>query len=355
MTRTKASFPLPEQPDDTPWPDTDWPEGRIEDGLSPDGLSAFHPLSDRVQSPDPSDPIGETHAFLIIRQGQLIFEHYGPGITATDTQKSWSMAKSITQALTGIAVRDGLIDISAPAPVPEWRVAGDPRQMITWDQLLRMSSGLEWIEDYIPGNRSDVIDMLFGDWALEDTGAFAADKPLLHPPGTHWLYSSGTTNILARALSLVLGKTGDAFRQYMFDELFDPIGMRSPQPVFDKAGSFVGSSFCYCTARDFARFGYLYLRDGMWNGTRVLPEGWVDYARTPTPVPETETLGYGAHWWLGLCGPGSFSANGYQGQYTVVIPDLDLVMVRNGVSEGDSGKEAIQTWIGKVADCFRMY
>lgn len=138
----------------------------------------------------------------------------------------------------------------------------------------------------------------------------------------------------------------------MVRELFDPLGMRSAQPKFDKAGTFIGSSFCYCTARDFARFGLLYLRDGVWDGRRILPEGWVDYARTPTPVPATERLGYGAHWWLGMAGPGSFSANGYEGQYTVLVPELDLVLVRNGKSP-DAQKEAVQNWMGEVAECFR--
>jgi CubicO group peptidase (beta-lactamase class C family) len=119
-----------------------------------------------------------------------------------------------------------------------------------------------------------------------------------------------------------------------------------------KAGTFIGSSFCYCTARDFARFGLLYLRDGVWDGTRILPEGWADYARTPTPaVPEIEALGYGAHWWLGMAGPGSFSCNGYEGQYTVLVPEKDLILVRHGKSPLEA-KEEVQAWIADVADCF---
>lgn len=353
MTRTADLPVLKSHPEYLDWPTHVWPEASTEDHLSADGFSRLSQMLDRAFSEADRGDLGETHALLIVQHGRLICERYGTGFDAASTHKSWSMAKSITQAQIGIAVRDGLIDISERAPVPEWSDTSDPRHAITWDQLLRMSSGLEWVEDYEPGNPSDVIAMLFGEKALEDTGAFAANKPLQHAPGSHWYYSSGTTNILARALGQVLNAKFGDLRDYMFAQLFDPIGMTSPMPVFDKAGTFVGSSFCYCTAQDFARFGYLYLRDGVWNGQRILPEGWVDYARTPTPVPETEALGYGAHWWLGLCGPGSFSANGYHGQYTIVIPELDLVIVRHGVSEGDEGKIAVQTWLGELADCFR--
>ena len=344
---------LPPQPANQAWPAREWPESSIDSALPSSQKTSFDQLIERATSPSPSDPLGETHALLLIRNGQIIFEHYPAGTGPADTQKSWSMAKSITQALVGIAVRKGLLTIHDRAPVPEWSDPEDPRHAITWDQLLRMSSGLDWIEEYVPGQPSDVIEMLFGENALANTGAYAANKSLVHPPGSHWLYSSGTTNIIARALSEVLGGEFGAIRDFMFAELFDKIGMASPMPVLDKVGTFVGSSFCYSTPRDFARFGYLYLRDGIWDGERILPEGWVDYARTPTPVPETESLGYGAHWWLGLCGPESFSANGFQGQYTIVLPDLDMVIVRHGLSEGDPGKEAVQQWLADLADCFR--
>ncbi|MFN4024222.1 MAG: serine hydrolase domain-containing protein, partial [Hyphomonas sp.] len=197
---------------------------------------------------------------------------------------------------------------------------------------------------------SDVIEMLFGS-GKADVAAYAARSLLTHPPGTAWSYSSGTTNLVARAAARAIGAAGETFREFMFRELFAPLGMTSASPKFDAAGTFIGSSFCYCTARDFARFGLLYLRGGIWDGRRILTEGWVDYARTPTPVPETERLGYGAHWWLGMAGPGSFSANGYEGQYTVLLPELDLILVRNGKSP-DAQKEAVQGWLAEVAGCF---
>ena len=328
--------PLPVQPDGVAWPTKAWPESPP----APDTDTArLNRLLDRAFTDPAPETMGETHAFLAVQGGQIVAERY------------WSEAKSITQALIGILVRDGKIDIHAPADVPEWQETDDPRRTITLDMLLRMSSGLKFIEDYVPGSVSDVIEMLFGSGQL-DVAAYAASQPLEHEPDTFWSYSSGTSNIVARCAARALGADADTFREFMFRELFSPIGMRSPLPKFDAAGTFIGSSFCYCTARDFARFGLLYLRDGVWDKTRILPEGWVDYARTPTPaVPDTETLGYGAHWWLDMAGPGSFSCNGYEGQYTVLVPEKDLILVRHGKSPLEA-KDAVQAWIADVADCF---
>ena len=176
----------------------------------------------------------------------------------------------------------GKLDIHAPADVPEWReTPGDPRAAITLDLLLRMSSGLAFREDYVEAQVSDVIEMLFGK-GKADVGHFAASFPLEHEPGRFWSYSSGTTNIISRIAARAAGVSGADFEAFMRRRLLDPIGMTSAQPKFDEAGTFIGSSFCYATPRDFARFGLLYLRDGVWDGQRLLPEGWVDYARRPT-------------------------------------------------------------------------
>jgi CubicO group peptidase (beta-lactamase class C family) len=262
------------------------------------------------------------------------------------------MAKSLTHALFGIAVGDGLLDIQAPAPVPEWRTPGDPRSAITPDQLLRMSSGLKFDEVYEPGKASDTIEMMWGS-GKADVAHYAASQPLAHPPGTFFSYSSGTTNILCRILSDALGRRGVDFADFMRERLFEPLGMRTPIPKFDPAGTFIGSSFCFASARDFARGGLLYLRDGVWDGKRLLPEGWVDYARTPTFQQAGVTDGrYGAHWWLDLGGPGSFSANGHEGQFTVLTPDLDLVAVRHGRTSTDK-KDALKAWVGDLVGLFR--
>lgn len=339
--------PLPAQPAGVAWPTQEWPEGT----LSPAVAAKLTPLLDLAFSTPAPETLGETHAFLAVQGGQIVAERYWQGFDRASTHHSWSQAKSMTQALVGILVREGKIDIHAAAAVPEWQNADDPRQAITLDQLLRMSSGLKFAEDYVDAGVSDVIEMLFGS-GKEDVAAYAAKSALIHPPGSFWSYSSGTSNLVARAAALAFGATGGAFRDFMVRELFGPLGMASAQPKFDRAGTFIGSSFCFCTARDFARFGLLYLRDGVWGGQRILPEGWVDYARTPTPVPETERLGYGAHWWLGMAGPGSFSANGYEGQFTVLVPELDLILVRNGKSPNDL-KDAVMDWLAAVADCFR--
>ena len=351
-TLTRPALPaLPPQPAGVPWPTRKWPEGKPPARLT---STRFAELLDQAFAAKSTARLGETHALLIVQGGRIVHEQYGEGCGPDQTYPSWSKAKSITHALVGIAVGDGKIDVSAPADVPDWRGEGDPRGAITLDHLLRMSSGLGWVEEYLPDRPSDVIAMLFGK-GKDDVAGYAAKSRLAHEPGSHWYYSSGTTNIVARTLGRAIGAQGEAFEAYMRDRLFTPIGIRSPVPKFDAAGTFIGSSFCYCTARAFARFGLLYLRDGVWDGQRILPEGWVDYARTPTfqapGVAETEG-GYGAHWWLDIAGPGSFSANGYDGQYTVCVPDLDLVLVRHGATPLEL-KDELKDWIGEVVGCFR--
>ena len=342
MTTTLPLVPLPSQPEGTPWPTLDWPEGTPASSVDRKRLNDL--LNFAFSDPAP-ETMGETHAFLAVKGGRIVTERYWKDYSQQDTFPSWSQAKSMTHALIGILTATGTIDISAPANVPEWQAEDDPRRQITLDQLLRMSSGLKFAEDYVDAVVSDVIEMLFGS-GKADVAAYAAASPLAHDPGSLWSYSSGTTNIVARCAARALGLTGEAFRDFMFSNLFDPIGMTSPQPKFDDQGTFIGSSFCYCTARDFARFGLLYMRDGCWDDRRV------DYARKPTPTPPTETLGYGAHWWLGMCGPNSFSANGYLGQYTVLVPELDLILVRNGNSPDAQGDE-VRNWLAAIADCFR--
>jgi CubicO group peptidase (beta-lactamase class C family) len=341
--------PLPSQPAGTPWPTRDWPTGELPAGIDRARLDGL--LSEAFDGD--SARLGETHALVVIQGGRLVLERYGKGRGPEDTCHSWSKAKSITQALVGILAMDGRLDIHAPADVPEWSGAGDPRSAITLDQLLRMSSGLKFTEVYLPDQPSDVIPMLFGEGA-EDVAAFAAAMPLAHEPGAFWSYSSGTTNIVSRIAARALGAAGPDFEAFMRARLFDPLGMTSATPKFDAAGTFIGSSFCFATPRDFARFGLLYLRDGVWEGKRLLPEGWVDYARTKTwqQEPENTDSPYGAHWWLGMAGPGSFSANGYDGQYTVVIPDLDMVVVRHGVTPAEF-KDDLQGWLKEVVATFR--
>ena len=297
------------------------------------------------------DHEGITLAVLVRRGGDVVAERYGvqPAnpfeaervIGPDSTLISWSMAKSITHAAAGMLVGDGLLDLSAPAPVPEWQ--GTDKAAITTLDLLEMRSGLRFVEDYVDDQISDCIEMLFGD-SGPSHAAYTAAKPLIHPPGTVWNYSSGETNVLARVLGdiVVGGHGGDpderrqAMTAFLRERLFLPVGMTSAVPKFDDAGDFVGSSYVYATARDFARFGELYRNDGVTDrGERILPAGWLDHARTKVAHDTENGLDYGRHWWMWPAFPGSLSCNGHEGQYTIVVPDRQLVVVHLGKTPAD--------------------
>lgn len=324
-TDREASLPpLPVQPTATPWPTTAWPEGPLPAGLDAAALEA---LVGALAEPDPAD--GVTDAVLIVHRGRIVLERYGPDADADRTLQSWSMAKSMLHALVGVLILDGRIDADAPLPVPEWQGEDDPRRAISWRDALRMRSGLAFVEDYDDAGRSDVIEMLWGR-GRDDVAHYAADQPLTHPVGAHFAYSSGTSNLIARAVGTTVGGGEAGMRSFMRERLFAPLGMTSPIPKFDAAGTWKGSSFCFCTARDFARFGLLYLRDGIWDGTRLLPEGWVDDARTPTHLEADEA--YGSHWWVDHRNAARFFASGYEGQRMLVDPREDLLVMRLGRS-----------------------
>ncbi|MBW2279794.1 MAG: serine hydrolase [Deltaproteobacteria bacterium] len=337
---------LPPQTAGVPWPTDTWPEAppgpgvdaaRIDKTL--DRLFAEPPEGGALES-------GETRSVLIAHRGRVVVERYGPELGPDSPFPSWSCAKSILHALVGILVSQGKLEVHSPADVPEWQ--GDGRKDITLDALLRMSSGLAFNEDYVDTEGSDAIRMLFGE-GKEDVSAYAAAKPLAHDPDTFFSYSSGTSNVVSSIVRRALGVDESGYREFMHRELFDRLGMRSVDPRFDASGTFIGSSFVFATARDFARFGLLYLRDGIWEGRRILPEGWVDYARTPTPTdPEAS---YGAHWWLAQDGSPIFNASGYKGQYIVVVPDRDLVLVRTGDSEPEQ-RGAVLRALAELVRCF---
>lgn len=312
---------LPPQNSATPWPTRNWPTGAAPQA------PGFAAAVDAVW--DLPDGAGATLALLVAHHGEIVCERYADGVDATTALQSWSMAKSITHALAGLLVGDGVLDIDAPILAPEWQTPGDPRAAITARHLLDMRSGLSWVEDYVDGSVSDVIPMLFGAGSA-DVAHFAADKPLEHAPGSVFYYSSGTTNLLARHLGRLVGGGAAGMAQFMAQRLFGPLGMSSATPKFDDAGTFKGSSFCFCSARDFARFGHLFLRDGLWEGRRLLPPGWVDYARTMTfREPVDKHRHYGAHWWIADDGQ-TFYASGYETQRIIVAPAHDAIVVRLG-------------------------
>jgi CubicO group peptidase (beta-lactamase class C family) len=337
--------PEPKDPASVPWPTGDllptdpWPEAVDQ--------NALNAALDKVFSePDPAQ-LRRTRAVAVVYGGRLIAERYALGFSKDTPLISWSMAKGHTSALIGILVGQGRFGVAQPAPVPEWQGAGDPRRAITIDQLLRMSPGLQWYEAYAEHPVSDVNKMLF---LKPDMAAFAASMPLKQPPDTVFEYSTGTTNILNRIIRHTIGNQEEywAFPRKL---LFNRIGMRSAVLEPDASGTYSGGSYIFANARDFARFGLLYLNDGVWNGERVLPEGWVQYTTMPSSTAKEGE--YGAQFWLNRGVPrdpakrmypqlpeDAFFCDGYQGQLIAIIPSAKLVIVRLGMTwKGDWGTE----------------
>lgn len=325
-----------------PHADAEWPQG---DGVSlPDSvpgldMEAVQSAIDRSFLDIEENQDIDTRAVVIIKDGRIIAERYADPFDATTPQLGWSMTKTVIGTLTGLLQEEGHLDVSAAAPVPEWQAPGDPRSEITVENLLRMSSGLAFSEVYTAGSMSDVILMLY---TTGDTAGFAIDQPLEHEPGSHFSYSSGTSNILSRILRDQFGDPVDYFN-YPREALFNRIGMSSAVMEPDESGTFVGSSYMYATPRDWARLGLLYLQDGMWEGERVLPEGWVEYATTPAPAAGQGN--YGAQIWLNAGPQGSpeerpmpdLPANmvylsGFEGQNILLFPDQDLIVLRMGLT-----------------------
>jgi CubicO group peptidase (beta-lactamase class C family) len=343
VTARPALPPLPGQPDGVPWPTRDWPVGpAAPDDAATSVAEAF--------TPEGTARMGTTRAVLVVHRGRLVLERYAPDVDAASTLPSWSMAKSILHTLVGVLVAQGRLNLDEPVPVPQWQGADDPRRAITLDHLLHMRSGLSWREDYVDEQRSDVIEMLFGG-GRPDVAAYAAGRPLAHPPGATYSYSSGTSCIVSAITRDLVGGP-EAYERFMHEVLFDRIGMTSPIPKFDAAGTWIGSSYCFATAGDFARFGLLHLRGGTWDGDEVVPRSWVDHARTPQPDVLDDGWGYGAHWWnLPDRDDGLFFANGHEGQYLWIVPARDLVIVRSGLSES-AHSPAIVAFLDRLTTCF---
>ena len=304
---------------------------------------------------------GRTLALLVMKDGEVAAEWYGsspgttfgPGepITSSSTLISWSMAKSITHALIGIAMNDGLLDVNDVAPLALLEADGHPS--IRWIDLLEMRSGLAFVEDYIDASVSHCLEMLFSGEehrGVPDMGEYAASLGRDFVPGVHWSYASGTTNILCKMLGDLLAggdvasvgavRRQGAIERFAHERLFEPIGAMSPIMKFDASGTFVGSSYVYATARDFAAFGELYRRGGaLVDGTQLLPVGWHDHARTwVAHDPEgsgPHGFSYGRHWWIWPDFEGSLVAQGFQGQYIFVLPEAGLTMVHLGITDTD--------------------
>ena len=334
------------QPVGVPWPTREWPTAEPPARLAEVVAAAFE---------DPG--LAETYAVLAIKGGTLVAERYGgelpsfvhpPTPVRADTPLvSWSMAKSVLHAAVGLLVDDGRLDPDAPADVPEWPV-GDPRSTITLRQLLQMRDGLSWVEDYEDETVSDVIEMLFGA-GKDDVAAFAANRPLADAPGGSFNYSSGTSNIVARIVGRVVGP-GQATAAFLRDRLFAPIGMGDAVIKLDDVGTFVASSFVYCTARSMARFATLYLRGGEWDGTRLLSRVWVDDAQRPTSEDVLASTYYSHHWWLD--GTGTYWASGYEGQRAIITPADDSIVIRYGRTP-EERYPALRAWADEMVLALR--
>jgi CubicO group peptidase (beta-lactamase class C family) len=275
----------------------------------------------------------DTRAIVIVYEGHIVAERYAQGFGRNTRLLGWSASKSVTAALIGTLIGDGKLSLDALAPVSEWKRAGDPRGKITLRNLLNMSSGLAFNEPYYPG--SDSTQMLFQE---HDMGAYAASKPLAHPPGTFWSYSSGTANILSRIVFQHTGGTLATYEAYARAHLFDPAGINSAAFEPDESGNFVGSSYLYMNARDWARFGLLFLNRGMINGHRIVPESFVDFVRAP--APSDPNRGYGGQFWLNGVMKGArefphlpsdmFAAEGHNDEFVSIFPSNKAVIVRLG-------------------------
>jgi CubicO group peptidase (beta-lactamase class C family) len=269
-----------------------------------------------------------TRSLLVIYKDKIIAEKYDTGFTKNSRILGWSMTKSITSAMFGILEKQRKFDIDDPAPIPEW--ANDKRKLITTSDLLHMNSGLQWVEDYT--TISDVSKMLF---QAPDMTRSQLEKPAEYKPNMRWNYSSGTTNLLSGILRKQF-KTHQEYLDFWYSALIDKIGMNSMVIETDMAGNYVGSSYGWATTRDWSKFGLLYLHKGNWNGEQIFNESWEKYTSTPTNRSEGR---YGGHFWLNAGGSfrdvprDMYYCSGFQGQMVVIIPSLDLVVVRMGLKE----------------------
>lgn len=297
---------------------------------------------DRAFAEPEGKPVRRTHAVVVVHDGHVVAERYREGFGIDTPVHGWSATKSVNNALLGILVRQGKLRMEDQAPVAAWRDPGDPRRTITLDQLLRMQSGLD-LGDSLSASFSTAWDpsarMAFNE---PDMAAFAAGAPLAAAPGTRWSYANGNPAILGRIIrDQVGGRAVDVLR-FVRRELFGPLGIRRATLELDATGTPIAGAFMFATPREWARFGMLFLEDGVVGGARILPEGWTRYSTTPTPGA---FVGYGAGWWINQgdsqgarfrrehgMPADAFMAMGIYGQTVVVVPSERLVLARFGTT-----------------------
>jgi CubicO group peptidase (beta-lactamase class C family) len=316
--------PLPAiHPDAVAWPAGD----KIADTI-PKSINMLQLNKALTKVFDDSVGTRGTFAVAVAYKNQLVAERYRAGFSSQNRFLSWSMAKSITNALVGIMVKKNMMRLNEHPDIPLWK--NDKRAGITLLNLMQMNSGLKWNENY--GNLSDVTIMLH---EVADMAAYTFKKPLQYLPDSFWYYNSGSTNIVD---FLIRKKIDNDSLYYAFPrrELFNPIGMRSAVFEVDPSGTFVGSSYLYASMRDYVRFGLLYLNKGNWLGNQILPKGWTDKVTIPANGSDGK---YGAFFWLNRSGQypdlpkDLYYCDGHDGQFIYIIPSLQLVVVRTGFSK----------------------
>jgi len=326
--QAEGVVPMEFRPRPEPWPAGD----RVDTQPSPQLAEAL----DQAFAPDTG-----SRAIVVVKDGRIVAERYGEGFSAETRFLGWSMAKSVNGTLIGTLVSQGILSLDAPAPVPSWQGAGDGRQRITLRQLLTMTSGLSFSETYVPGD--DATAMLYRQ---DDMAAYAATRPMEAPPGTQFSYSSGTANILSHILFDAAGGSAKAAYDFARTHLFEPAGMTSAVFQPDATGSPVGSSYVYMTARDWARFGLLYLGGGTLGWQRIVSADWVAEASRPAKLADGSTVAYGMQFWLNgdgtaatplrypHCPVDMYFAKGHNDQFAAVMPSRNIAVIRLGWNTG---------------------
>ena len=329
--------------DDQPWPMGD------QNAVAPS--PKLKNIAERAFQPDIYG--GKTSALLVIKDGKIQTEKYKQGHDLHTAQRTWSVAKSLAGTLIGHSVQQKMVDLNAPVQIPEWQKFGDPRALLTIDNLMRMSSGL--VSD-TAGNRTDPLYM--GGASVTER---ATAWPLLYAPGSRYRYANNDTLLAVHAAraqhrNRKQKQGNDLPEQHDFDPyaFFQKLGMTRTYVETDWQDNYILSSQVWTTARDLGRLGQLYLNNGIWDGERLLPENWREYVSTPSgPQPEGRNFGYGATFWLMNQSEGipkdTFAGFGNRGQYLVIIPSLDLVIVRRGYDTGDNSFD-IETFTKDVVE-----
>lgn len=337
--------PVTVTPNLPPAASTPWPMGdQLPAEPLPPGIDAVR-LIQAVEAAFESEA-AYTSAFVVTYKGRLLRERYMPGITATTPLESWSMGKSVIGTLMGVLIQQGAYTLDQPAPIPEWQQPGDPRQQIRISDILRMSSGLRIKApddpDFDPaGTYPDHTYMYTG---RIDTFGYAATRPQQWPPGTVGRYRNTDPVLASYLVRLAVEKRGEEYLSFPQRQLFDRIGIRSMVLETDPYGNFLTQGYEFMSGRDWARLGNLYLQDGVWNGERILPPGFTQFVSTPAPawLADKRPVYGGGFFWLNGAGSlphlptSAYYMLGAGGQYVIVVPTHDLVIVRIGHSKGET-------------------